>query len=197
MIFFPNLTNNIYTLNECNIVGVPFFSLVDTNENPNSAFHPIPSNSKDVNSLVFFYVMLCKVVVYSKHVVSASFCFDFYRKGRLQFKQFIKNFTLSYFNRLNNLCSINFINPDDESFKRLLNRIHRIPNFYNFSKKKQQFIKEKLSIVFNSRKITPVFIRVYLIYLRFAFINFIIGVNKVNSNSYIRRVILLNLFKMI
>ena len=84
-VFFPNMQNNHYAINETFILNVPSWGLVDTLDNPSNIFFPIPGNSKSLSSLFFFYSLVSKIAIYSRHAAASSFIFRSYKKAKLIF----------------------------------------------------------------------------------------------------------------
>lgn len=62
ILFITNSFQNSYIANESMIFGVPTAGLVDSSENPLNYTFPIPSNSKSLNSIYFFYLLIYRVV---------------------------------------------------------------------------------------------------------------------------------------
>jgi len=79
-IFVPNIQNNHFVINECFIINIPSFGIADSVDDPTNLFFPIPGNSKSVKSIFFFYLMVCKSILYSRCLRSSSFVFSFYKK---------------------------------------------------------------------------------------------------------------------
>lgn len=82
MIFFPNFSHNHYIVNECFVVNIPSFSLIDTIENPSNVFFPIPSNSRSVKSLFFYYILFTKIALHVRYNSASTFLFSFFKKSK-------------------------------------------------------------------------------------------------------------------
>jgi ribosomal protein S2 len=80
-IFVPNMQNNHFVINECFIINIPSFGIADSVDDPTNLFLPVPGNSKSIKSIFFFYLMMCKSVLYSRCLRSSSFIFSFYKKA--------------------------------------------------------------------------------------------------------------------
>lgn len=74
-VFFPNLTNNNYIAREAFSIRVPSVGLVDSFENPNELFLPIPGNSKSIKPVYFFYLLLVVSVYRAKLISAGGFLF--------------------------------------------------------------------------------------------------------------------------
>lgn len=103
-VFFPNVINNYYIINECFKISIPSFVITDSCDNP-APFFLIPSNSKSLESVVFYYFLLSKCYLKSKFLVSSFFLTKlvtkiFKKKNKFKFifnvKNFSKNFKLVY-----------------------------------------------------------------------------------------------------
>lgn len=80
-IFVPNLQNNHFVVNEAFLTHIPSFSIIDSVDNPSNVFLPLPGNSKSINSLYFFYLLIAKLVLHSRYTASSSFLFSLYNKA--------------------------------------------------------------------------------------------------------------------
>lgn len=83
-IFVPNLQNNRYIVNEAYLINIPPFSIIDSIDNPSNIFLPLPGNSKSVKPIFFFYLLISKLVLYSRYIISSSFVFSLYNKVRVR-----------------------------------------------------------------------------------------------------------------
>jgi ribosomal protein S2 len=94
-VFFPNLENNHYLVNECFGIGVPSFSITDSHVNPANVFFPIPGNSKSVRSTFFYYILISKSVMAGRYHTSSSFLLSILKKsGRLVLNFFNYNLNI-------------------------------------------------------------------------------------------------------
>ncbi len=80
-VFFPNLENNHYLVNECFKIGVPSFAITDSHVNPANVFCPVPGNSKSVRSTFFYYVLVGKAVMSGRYHSSSSFLLSVFKKS--------------------------------------------------------------------------------------------------------------------
>lgn len=80
-VFFPNLENNHYLINECFKIGVPSFAISDSHVNPANVFFPIPGNSKSVRSTFFYYVLISKAALAGRYRSSSSFLLSVLRRS--------------------------------------------------------------------------------------------------------------------
>lgn len=62
IIFITNIFQNAYIINESLALNIPVVGLADTNENPLNHTFPIPGNSKSLNSVYFFYMLIYRLV---------------------------------------------------------------------------------------------------------------------------------------
>jgi ribosomal protein S2 len=62
IIFITNVFQNAYIINESLALNIPVVGLADTNENPLNHTFPIPGNSKSLNSVYFFYMLIYRLV---------------------------------------------------------------------------------------------------------------------------------------
>lgn len=62
IIFITNVFQNAYIINESLALNIPVVGLADTNENPLNHTFPIPGNSKSLNSVYFFYMLIFRLV---------------------------------------------------------------------------------------------------------------------------------------
>lgn len=81
-IFVPNMQNNHFVINECFIINIPSLGVADSVDDPTNLFFPIPGNSKSMRAVFFFYLMICKSVLYARCLRSSSFIFSFYKKAK-------------------------------------------------------------------------------------------------------------------
>ena len=66
ILFITNSFQNSYIANESTLLGIPTAGLVDSSENPLNYTFPIPSNSKSLNSIYFFYLLIYRLVKISR-----------------------------------------------------------------------------------------------------------------------------------
>src|ERR1700743_947015 len=66
ILFITNSFQNSYIANESVLLGIPTAGLVDSSENPLNYTFPIPSNSKSLNSIYFFYLLIYRLVKISR-----------------------------------------------------------------------------------------------------------------------------------
>lgn len=98
LVFVPNMQNNHYVINECFAINVPSFSISDSMDNPSNIFYPIPGNSKSIRSVYFLYLLVSKMVLYSRYSSSSSFIFLCFNKAKKTLKNSLKgSFLKNYF----------------------------------------------------------------------------------------------------
>lgn len=90
-VFFPNIFNNYYIINECARIRVPTFGLTDTIDSPSNLFFPIPGNPKSLKPLILIHLLINRSYFYAKINKSCSFLFNlskriFWRTTRLRRK---------------------------------------------------------------------------------------------------------------
>lgn len=105
----PNLQNNSFVVNEAFLISIPSFSLVDTVDNPLNIFFPIPGNSRNIRTTYFLYLLISKVALYSRYVLSSSFIFQSYRKLKSKKYFFTVNFITNFLKKYEYISKISYL----------------------------------------------------------------------------------------
>lgn len=77
-VFFPNIFNNYYIINECARIGVPSFGILDNCDSPFNLFFPVAGNSKSLKPLVLMYFLIIRSYYYAKIYKCSSFIFSIF-----------------------------------------------------------------------------------------------------------------------